>query len=139
MARTKSADQVASKWARVTPQRTQDFTEGVENPVRDWAANARAAEESYKQGVQAAAQRGSFGKGVQKAGTEKWKAKTMQKGPGRWAEGVSQSAGDFQQGFEPYRQVIEGTQLPPRFPKGDPRNIERVRVLAGALHKKKTS
>jgi hypothetical protein len=34
-------------------------------------------------------------------------------------------------------QVIESIQLPPRGPKGDPRNIERVRVIAQALRARK--
>lgn len=138
MARTKSTDQIAEKWARVTPQRTTDFTRGVENPTRDWAQNTVAADSSWKQGVQAAAQGGRFAKGVQKAGNEKWRAKTVTKGPTRWAEGVAASGNDFAAGFEPFRQTIEALQLPPRYPKGDPRNIERVRVTAAALHAKKT-
>jgi hypothetical protein len=35
--------------------------------------------------------------------------------------------------------VIQGTTLPPRGAKGDPANIQRVAVLATALHAKKVS
>ena len=31
-----SAAKIASKWARVTPERTLDYEEGVRNPARDW-------------------------------------------------------------------------------------------------------
>jgi hypothetical protein len=45
---------------------------------------------------------------------------------------------DYEKGFAPYRDVIEQTALPPRFPKRDPRNIQRVSAIATALAKKKT-
>ena len=38
----------------------------------------------------------------------------------------------------PVLKIIETTTLPPRFAKGDPRNIERVKVLAAALRKGRT-
>jgi len=138
MARVKPTEQIAEKWSRVTPQRAQDFERGVREPVRDWATAAAGAEGSFRDGVQAAAREGRFGRGVRRAGTEKWQRKTLEKGPARFSEGVAVSAPDFQAGFEPFRRTIEATELPPRFPKGDPRNIERVRVIAAALNKAKT-
>jgi hypothetical protein len=85
----------------------------------------------------AAAAADSFAKGVTKAGTDKWKSKALQKGPGRFAEGVMVAGPDYEAGFAPYRDEIERTTLPPRFPKGDPRNISRVATIAAALRKKK--
>jgi len=139
MAKIKSAADIARKWARVTPQRTQDYQEGVQNPTQDWEAATIKAEDNYKTGVQKAAAEGRFGKGVKKAGTAKWQKNTLEKGPNRFAEGVAVSEPEFQQGFEPFREVIAATQLPPRFPKGDPRNIDRVKVIAEALRKKKVA
>lgn len=138
MAKIASAAEVAAKWARVTPQRATEYAEGVRNPSTDWATATKAGAESWKQGIQAAAQSGRYEKAIAAAGTEKWQRKTIEKGPTRFAEGVATSAPDFQAGFEPYRATIEATQLPPRFAKGDPRNIERVKVLAVALRKRKT-
>jgi hypothetical protein len=45
---------------------------------------------------------------------------------------------DYEKGFAPFRDEIEKTALPPRFPKRDPRNIARVSALNVALAKKKT-
>lgn len=137
MAKIKSAAEIAAKWARVTPQRTADYEQGVRNPTKDWALATEAAEDNYKTGVTKAAQEGRFGKGVKAAGTSKWQRKTLEKGPNRFAEGVAISEPEFQAGFDPFREVIANTVLPPRFPKGDPRNIDRVKVMAAALRKKK--
>lgn len=135
----KTTASIAEKWARVTPQRTADYEAGVRQPAKDWANNTGAAEANYEAGVQKSIQKKSFGKGVKVAGTGKWQAKTIEKGTQRWGPGVSVAEADYESGFGPFRDEIERTTLPPRFPKGDPRNIERVSKLAAALHKKKTS
>lgn len=138
MAEIRSSQEIAAKWARVTPLRTEDYQRGVQQPRRDWAQNAVAANQTYVQAVTQAAQQGRFSAGVADAGTPKWQRKTLDKGVNRWGPGVQASTGDYQSGFEPFRQVIEQTQLPARKPTGDPGNIERVRVMAVALRNRKT-
>jgi len=133
----KPAASIADKWARVTPGRTEDYKIGVETPRRDWAEATGAAESAYNEGVTQAIADSRFGKGVSAAGTPKWKEKALKKGVPRWGEGVRLAKDDYARGFGPYRDVIESTSLPPRYPKGDPRNIERVAVLAAALRAKK--
>lgn len=137
MAKIKPIDQIAAKWSRVTPARTQDYTAGVQSPRADWEQATTAANDRFVQGVTEAAQSGRFANGVRKAGTAKWQQKTLEKGPNRFAEGVRLGKQDFQDGFAPFAQVIAGVQLPPRGPKGDPSNIERVRAIAQALHQRK--
>lgn len=138
MAAVKPAANVAEKWARVTPQRAEDYRLGVQNPRTPWAQAAAAAQERYKTAVTEAANQGRYAKGVSAAGDQRWQQKALAKGPTRFAEGVSVSAPDYQAGVQPYLDTIAATQLPPRYPKGDPRNIERVRVISQALRKKKT-
>ncbi len=137
MAEIRSLAKVREKWTRVTPMRSEDFRLGVESPRRDWATQAIAGKENWKQGITAAAANDQFAKGVTAAGSGKWKEKALTKGPGRFAEGVMTAGGDFEKGFQPYADVIASTTLPPRFPKGDPRNVERVRVMSSALRAKK--
>ena len=138
MPKIKDISAISQKWARVPPQRTPDFEAGVKNPSKDWAQNTAAANDRYKAGVTAAANANRFQKGVQKAGTSKWQEKTIAKGVERWGPGVASASADFESGFKPYHDVIESTNLPPKFPKGDPRNIQRVAAIATALHNKKT-
>lgn len=134
----KSAASIAKKWARVTPERSIDYEEGVKNPLRDWATETLAAESRYEEGVKAGISRKAFGKGVSKVGTAKQKAKTILKGIPRWPEGVRVAQSDMEAGMKQVVEVLKNLTLPPRYAKGDPRNIERVRVIQQALHKMKT-
>lgn len=138
MAEIKDVSRIASKWARVAPQRTQDYQEGVSAPRRDWAASAGAAQATHTAAMQKAATANSFSKGVRAAGTQKWQSRALAKGPNRFAEGVAIAEPDYRAAFSPYAEVIARTTLPARFPKGDPRNLERVKILATALNAKKT-
>lgn len=133
MAEIKSAAAIADKWSRVTPGRVEDYSLGVKSPKRDWADETAAAEGNWKQGVDKAQAAGLFGKGVKKAGTDKWQRKTLLKGPGRFAEGVYIARDDYQKGFEPYHDAIERVDLGPRFPRRDPRNLDRVKRVVDAL------
>jgi hypothetical protein len=138
MAEVKNMARIKEKWTRVTPQRTEDFKLGVQNPRRDWEKAAVAAKESHKAAMAAASATDAFAKGVAKAGAGKWQARALQKGPGRFAEGVMVGGDDYEKGFSPFRDEIEKTPLPPRFPRRDPRNLQRVGAIDVALAKKKT-
>lgn len=129
----RSGAKIAEKWAEVTPLRSTQYEDGVRDPLRDWQKNTEAAHEAWKSGVQDAIAKGRFPKGVNKAGNSKWQSKSIAKGPSRFREGVSIAGPDYEKGFAPFRDVIERTTLPPRFAKGDPRNIQRVAVMAAAL------
>lgn len=128
-----SSTQAASKWSRVTPQRTEDYAAGVKAPKTSWQAATTAAAGAQAAGVQEAIKNKSFEKGVAKAGDAKWSAKASSVGADRFGQGVQAAQGEYEQGVAPYLQVIQSTSLPPRYSKGDPRNIERVRVMAKAL------
>ncbi len=138
MAKTKDLAQVVAKWKRVTPGRTDDYLQGVENPREDWEQKTSAAEANYKAGVTKAATEGRFGRGVKKAGTAKWKEKTLTKGVDRWPAGIALADADYAAGMGPVLDVINRTDIGPEYPTGDPRNIDRVRKIAAALHKMKT-
>jgi len=133
MAEIKSMSSIRDKWTRVTPGRTDDYKLGITNPKRDWATETKEAEGNWKAGIDAAASKGLFGKGVDKAGTKKWQEKALKKGPGRFAEGVYIAGPDYEAGFKPYRDAIERVDLGPKFPRRDPRNLERVKRVVDAL------
>ena len=137
MAEIKSLADIREKWTRVTPGRTDDYKKGVQNPRRDWEAETKASEGNWKAGVDAAHSKGMFGKGVTEAGTAKWKDKTLKKGPGRFSEGVYIAGPDFEKGFAPFREAIASVDLGPRYPKRDPRNLDRVKKVVDALVAKK--
>jgi len=137
MANIKPMDRITDSWKRRSAASTPDYEAGIRDPKADWATETAAAEKNYNNGVQAAMSRGAFGKGVKTAGTSKWQKMALEKGTARWAQGIAMAEGAYVEGFTPYANVIANTKLPPRGPKGDPKNIERVRVMADALHKEK--
>jgi len=81
MAEVKSISKIKEKWTRVTPQRTDDYKLGVQNPRRDWEKSATAAKDTHKAAMTAAAQADSYAKGIAKAGTAKWQDRAITKGP----------------------------------------------------------
>ena len=137
MADIKPLSTISKKWTDVTPGRATEYQAGVENPSKSWSAQTAAAESSYNEGVQAAISAGRFGKGVSSAGDAAWKKGAVEKGVSRWPQGVRISGPAYQAGFAPYHAVISGVTLPPKGPKGDPRNYERVAAIGQALHSAK--
>jgi len=133
-----SAAKIAEKWARVTPERTIDYEEGVRNPARDWEKETSEAEDRYEAGIKSAMSRKAFGKGVKRVGTAKQKSKTIIKGIPRWSEGVRIAEPDMRSGMEPVVKALEGITLPKRYETGDPRNLDRVKIIMITLHKLKT-
>lgn len=137
MPQVKSLDRISNKWSNASAAAVGEYEYGVKNPKSDWAKATSDAENNYKAAVQKAANEGRFGKGVRKAGTQKWQENTLSKGINRWSEGISKSKSAYEKGFAPYRETIINTKLSPRGPKGDPNNIKRVAEMAQALHKRK--
>jgi len=127
----------ADKWVNRASVATEDYRQGVNNPRRDWAQATEGASDSYKQGVQKAISEDRFSKGVSKAGTQAWKRGSMDKGASRYAPGVAASKDKYRNNVQPFLDTIEQTDIGERYPRGDPRNIERVARLAKALHDKK--
>jgi len=126
-----------SKWVRRTGSATEEFKQGVQSPRVDWASATVAAAPSQHAGVQAAIADNRFAKGVTAAGTARWQAKAAGKGADRFAGGVADAQGDYAKAVQPYTDVINNTVLPPRGPKGDPKNFQRVVAMATALRNKK--
>jgi len=137
MAFIRSIDEIATKWAEVTPQRSGDYAAGIDNPRRSWMKATVESEKAYEDGVAKSIARKSFGKGVQKAGDEKWHRKAAVNGVRNWGPGVAEAKGDYATGFAPYRDAISQVKLSPRYARRDPRNLQRVKDIVDALVAKK--
>lgn len=137
MAAIRSVEEIAKKWARVTPQRVQDYTDGISSPRVDWATATVAARPAWEAGVQAAISAGTFAKGVTRAGTEKWQTNALAKGSARWGPGVTLAEEAYRAGFAPFVEAIRRVNLPPRGARRDPRNLLRVNAIVEALVKAK--
>ncbi len=137
MPKIRSTAANAEKWKRRTENAGTEYEAGVKDPKNDWAEQTAKAEKNYEDGIKTSIQNKSFGKGVKKAGTQAWQEGATKKGVERFGRGVQMSGNKYEEGFKPYAEVIEKTTLPPRYPKGDPRNYERVKAMGAALHDKK--
>jgi len=127
----------ASRWSRRSAAATQDYKEGVSNSPNNWESAAIAAAPAHKAGTEAALRDNRFEKGIKKSGQAYYKMRAETIGADRFASGVEAGLSNYEEGVKPYLDVIASTSLPPRGPKGDPRNYERVKVMGEALRKKK--
>lgn len=133
MPNIKELDKSSEKWSRKSAVSSGDYQAGVQNPRKPWAESALNAENNYKSGVIQAANAGRYGSGIKSAGNSKWQERSVQVGPGRFAEGVQVAQKDWEAGFKPYHATIASLTLPPRGPKGSPQNLQRVQAVATAL------
>lgn len=129
---------IVEKYKRVTPGKAREYGIGVADPKKKWVEEAAKAKEAWEGGVTDAITRGAFVKGVEECGQAGYLDPALKKGEGRYRPGVEYGIPKYNKKFAPFRDVIEDIELPPRGPKGDPRNIERVSMIAAALHEKKT-
>ena len=133
-----SAAEIARRYVKYAPGRFERFQDGIRNPSKEWEKETKDAEPNYEEGVKKAIARKAFGKGVDACGTAGQQKATIEKGLVRWPEGIRIGEPKMKAGMEDVVKTLEATTLPPKYPKGDPRNIERVRAVAVALHKMKT-
>jgi len=137
MVKIKPLDVIVDKWRRRAEAASEDLRMGIETTDKDWASEAAKAEGAWQAGVQAAIARKAFSTGVRKAGTPKWRRKALEVGVPRYATGVAAAVEDMKSGFAPYHEVIARISLPPRGPRGDPKNWERSKVIGMALYKRR--
>ncbi|MBA7560742.1 hypothetical protein ES708_02373 [subsurface metagenome] len=137
MPKIRSLAKITEKYGRVTPAKGKELEAGLRDPKKIWVDEAAAAGDAWKGGVEGAIARDGFVKGVVEAGQAAYIDPALKLGVGRYRSGVEFGTPKYGKKFGPYRDVIEGTSLPPRGPVGDPANIERVRVMAAALHEAK--
>jgi hypothetical protein len=133
MVKTKSIDRTTEKWQRKVSVAGSDYEAGVRDPAVPWNTATKEAEPRYKEAVVKAAGEGRFGRGVDKAG-DKWNRNVIEKGIARWPDGVSKAGPDYTKGMAPVLAAINATTLPARYPGGDERNLERVRVMNKSVH-----
>ncbi|MBA7607079.1 hypothetical protein ES703_14231 [subsurface metagenome] len=134
MAKIRSLAKIADKYKRVTPGKGPELDAGLRDPKKIWVDEAAAAREAYASGVTEAIGRDAFGKGVEATGQAGYLDPALKLGVKRYRDGVTYGVPKYTKKFAPFRDVIEATDLPPRGMVGDPGNIERVRIMAAALH-----
>ncbi len=135
--KVKSASDVASKWAEVTPGRSAYYEAGAVGSGSDWETNAVKSAAAYKAAVSAANIQNMFAGGIKRAGAAKYDRKVKEVGVSRFGPGITAAQTDFQSGVEPMLATIASITLPARAPRGSAANLDRVRVIATELNKKR--
>uniref|UniRef100_A0A6M3LCF5 Uncharacterized protein n=1 Tax=viral metagenome TaxID=1070528 RepID=A0A6M3LCF5_9ZZZZ len=125
------------RWVCRTTEATEEYKKGIKDTTKSWGKCTCEAEDRYKAGVDAAQSRGAFKKGVEKVGRTGFLQKTLLKGPTRFAQGVADGADAYEEGYKPYHAHFPSIFMPTRFPRGDPRNLERCKAVCTAMGQKK--
>lgn len=139
MAKIRAMAKIKEKYGRVTPSKGPELEAGLRDPKKNWHDETLAAVDAWRGGVEGAIAGDRFAKGVGAVSQSDYLDPALKLGVKRYRDGVTFGTGKYGERFAPYRDVIEGTTLPPRGPVGDPANIERVRIMAAALHDAKVA
>lgn len=129
----KDTGALAKKFTARAQAAAPDYKTGVEQSGQNWESNTKASEDNYKAGVTQAAADGRFGKGVAKAGAAKFVSRASTLGAQRYPTGIAAAEGAWATGSQPYLDALKNMTLPPRAPKGDPRNQARANAVATQL------
>ena len=128
----------AQKWSRNAGAAATEFASAAQGAADKWGRNTQGAGANFRQAITAGNMQAKFERGVAKAAQSgKFATKLAKVGASRYSEGVGASQQDWSSGFEPYQGVLSTITYPPRAPRGDARNIERVKVVDTTLNAKR--
>jgi hypothetical protein len=123
---------VVTKYVQRASAAGQAYTDGVNNPRQDYVQATVASANSWSAGVQQAITDGRFVRGVQTSGAAKWQTRASTVGAQRYPGGITAGQQSYSNGIQPYLQLLSTLNLPPRAPKGDPANLQRVAAVTSA-------
>lgn len=129
----------AAKFVKNGAAAGEDYAAGVRGAGQRWQQGAAAGEGNYAAGVQEAISRKAFSKGVNETGGAHYEQRASEVGAQRFPQGIRSAQNAWSEGTAPFIQAIASANLPPRGPKGDPRNQQRSQMMAEILRKKKVS
>jgi len=135
--KVKDPNTVATKWSTRAQGAVNDYKAGAASPKSSQSASAIAAAPLWQQAVQSPAALASFTSGLQKSGDQGWLNGVNNKGAARYAGGITAGVNKFTTNITPFLQVIAGLSLPAKGLRGSAQNIQRVAVIAQALHQLK--
>ncbi len=133
--RVKAQDRVVAKYVARASVAQPEYTQGIQDAGNSWETNSTGANQTYVTAVTAAAQRGAYAAGIRDAGNAKWQQRALQKGPGRFVEGVNLGQGDYATQIQKVLTTIAAITLPARGPKGSPQNFQRIQPIGDALRR----
>jgi len=135
--RVKTIQKTVDKWVTEAPKRLPYYELEAPAAADYWFEKATAAEKTYRAGVTAPAVERRFVGGIRRVGAAKFKRKVTAVGVARFGPGIEAAKEDYNVGFTPFIDELARIEVPERQPRGDPRNLDRVKAIFEALHKKR--
>jgi len=132
-----SVDDITKKWVEETPRRAVYYKANTIPAAGRWHTNAMAADALYKSAVTAPGIEKRYVGGIKRVGADKFRVKVEAVGVDRFGPGVTAAKDYFSGGIKPYRDELAAIDIPTRKPRGDVANIDRVKAIMDALHKKR--
>jgi len=135
--RVKTIQKTVEKWVTEAPKRAPYYEIEAPAAADFWFEKTTAAEKTYRAAVTAPAVERRFVGGVRRVGAPKFKRKVQAVGVARFGPGIEAAKEDYNTGFTPFIDELARIEVPDRQPRGDPRNLDRVKAIFDALHKKR--
>jgi hypothetical protein len=132
--RIKPASSSQQKYVNNTGNASQSYTDGINNPRRDWLAATTAAEGTWATSVQAAIAANSFGKGINQDAAGKQKTNAIALGVSRYPAGTKNAAPNWAKFTQPVLDAMAGVPDMPRGPKMSQQNFDKQHAYASAAH-----
>lgn len=134
MVKTIGLDRTKTKWITRARVATPDYEMGIKAPKEPWLERAIAAKPTFSAAIKAPEVPDLFERGIKRAGKARWEDMALKKGRDRYAPGVELSEPYYSAQMSEILGVIERTVIPARQPRGDVRNLERVKKIFDELH-----
>jgi hypothetical protein len=130
--RIKPASSSVTKYTNNTGNATQAYTDGINNPRRDWLAATTAAEGTWAASVQAAITSGSFNNSLTQDAATKQKNNAINLGVGRYPAGTKNAAASWAKFTQPVLDAMAAVPDMPRGPKMSQQNFDKQHAYAAA-------
>jgi len=134
MVKTIGIERTVDKWIARARVARPDYELGIKAPKEPWLEQTIKAKETYKMAITQPHVPDLFIRGVKRAGKERWEGMALKKGADRYIPGVELSQPYFRGQMTDILAEIERIVIPPRAPRGDIRNLERVEKIFVGLH-----
>mgnify|MGYP001617759330 CR=1 FL=1 len=132
-----SATDIANKWAEEGPKRSPYYEKNTAGKGGKQEANAVAASGNFKAAIQASDIDKRFRGGLKGKGA-KYERKIKDVGVSRFGPGITAAKADMEAGMGPVVTDLQGIDIDPRKPRGDPGNLTgRSNKVATELNKKR--
>jgi len=134
MVKTIGLERTVSKWINREKVARPDYEAGIKSPKEPWLEQTLKAVGTFKAAITRPEVPALFERGVKRAGKERWESMALKKGADRYTPGVELSEPYYRGQMADILAEIERITIPERAPRGDIRNLDRVKQIFVQLH-----